>query len=538
MFVPFLSVFALLGSSPCVSGVSCVIVFTFTFPDPNLQAGPSFSVVSKKQRSFIMSNSTSSFVSFPPFVCCLQLESPVWYWLATKLSFPPCLFSLIRWINLDHGIYKTQTHANPNEYMWLWLPSKIPLFTIQTRIPTVESLNDLLKQVTQYHAKKINWEPLDPDFMSFTGSSPDGSADKERRSDTVFESQHSKSNNNSIKKSSSSGSSLDPSEVQGVYNWEFTSSLLFVTSLVTTIGYGHVSPLTQFGKVLAIIFSTIGIPLTLTLLSTLSSLLLRSPIRRFETSLAIVATRLTSKANVLMVRLSHLAIITIIFLIICFFLPAYIFHRLEEGWTYLDSIYYCYISLTTIGLGDFVPASTITNDTDLTYYRIGTVLYLYFGLTLIVLWLALVYRIPQLNLNQILLSTETDNKLKQRETLRILNTCSRVQETPSTSRSSLSKSYGTQNVATPTTPWCHQKHISSLFVPVLPLHFGFAFQKRVKFLFPRREKREIDFQRRDQSRRKTYTCFIKWIVQNRVFVPICVPYHCVSSHPLLLLYSV
>lgn len=232
---------------------------------------------------------------------------------------------------------------------------------------------------------------------------------------------------------------------------EFTSSLLFVTSLVTTIGYGHITPLTQFGKFLAIVFSMIGIPLTLTLLSTLSSLLLRSPVRRFETSLAIIATRLTTKANVLMVRLSHLILLTILLLVICFFLPAVLFHNLEQDWTYLDSVYFCYVSLTTIGLGDYVPAISTPGRADLTYYRVGAVLFLYFGLTFIMLWLALVYRIPQLNLNQILLSTETDNKLKARETLRILNTCTRVQETsPSTSRSSISKSYGTQN--TPTTP--------------------------------------------------------------------------------------
>lgn len=115
-------------------------------------------------------------------------------------------------------------------------------------------------------------------------------------------------------------------------------------------GYGHTVPLSDGGKAFCIIYSVIGIPFTLLFLTAVVQRIVvhvtRRPVLYFHVHWGF------SKQIVAIIHAVLLGFVTIS----CFFfVPAAIFSALEDDWNFLESFYFCFISLSTIGLGDYVP---------------------------------------------------------------------------------------------------------------------------------------------------------------------------------------
>ncbi|XP_037089612.1 potassium channel subfamily K member 1-like isoform X1 [Pollicipes pollicipes] len=175
-------------------------------------------------------------------------------------------------------------------------------------------------------------------------------------------------------------------------NWSFGQSFFFSATVVTTIGYGHVTPLSEGGKIFCVVFALIGIPLTLVILSAfVEKLMVPSTL-----ALQWMNSRLGHLYQPFNIRLFHLALVGLL-IVCCFFLvPAAVFSRVEDGWSFLDSLYYCFISLTTVGLGDYIPGDRPGQEYR-PLYKVAITGYLLVGLVMMMWFLTVFAEIPQLN---------------------------------------------------------------------------------------------------------------------------------------------
>lgn len=184
-------------------------------------------------------------------------------------------------------------------------------------------------------------------------------------------------------------------------NWYFGQSVFFVTTVVTTIGYGHITPVTQSGKIFTIILSLIGIPLTLSVFGAFVDRLLVPTTR----CLNWLSLKMGHSCKRFSIRLLHLIVLLTFTSVFFLVVPASFFNYMEPEWGLFESFYYCFLSLTTTGLGDFTPGESLKlpshSNLYLNAYKIGASVYLFTGIIFTMLTLAVFYDIPQLNVGML-----------------------------------------------------------------------------------------------------------------------------------------
>ncbi|KAM4697110.1 potassium channel subfamily K member 6 [Rhinophrynus dorsalis] len=174
-------------------------------------------------------------------------------------------------------------------------------------------------------------------------------------------------------------------------NWDIASSLFFASTLVTTVGYGYTTPLTDSGKAFCIIYALIGVPFTMLVLSAcvqrLMTIFTYGPVRYFQVFQGYDRRRVTRV---------HFFVLALLMLICFFIIPSAIFSAIEGSWTFLDAFYFCFISLCTIGLGDYVPGEQ-HNQGLRRLYKVSVAFYLFVGLIAMLLVLQTFHKLADVH---------------------------------------------------------------------------------------------------------------------------------------------
>ncbi|NXX98792.1 KCNK3 protein, partial [Centropus bengalensis] len=165
--------------------------------------------------------------------------------------------------------------------------------------------------------------------------------------------------------------------------WKFAGSFYFAITVITTIGYGHAAPSTDGGKVFCMVYALLGIPLTLVMFQSLGE--------RINTFVKYLLHRIKKCLGMRRAEVSMANMVTIGFFscisTLCIGAAAFSYY---EHWSFFHAYYYCFITLTTIGFGDYVALQKDEALQNKPQYVAFSFVYILTGLTVIGAFLNLV----------------------------------------------------------------------------------------------------------------------------------------------------
>ncbi|XP_077346384.1 potassium channel subfamily K member 5 [Lithobates pipiens] len=159
-------------------------------------------------------------------------------------------------------------------------------------------------------------------------------------------------------------------------NWNWANAVIFAATVITTIGYGNIAPKTSPGRLFCIFYGLFGVPLCLTWISALG---------KFFGGRAKRLGQFLTKRGVTLrkAQITCTAIFIVWGVLVHLVIPPFIFMK-TEGWDYIEGLYFSFITITTIGFGDYV-AGVNPKVTYSVLYRYFVEIWIYLGLA----WLSL-----------------------------------------------------------------------------------------------------------------------------------------------------
>ncbi|XP_054727197.1 open rectifier potassium channel protein 1 isoform X1 [Anastrepha obliqua] len=179
------------------------------------------------------------------------------------------------------------------------------------------------------------------------------------------------------------------------YTWTFYHSLFFAFTVCSTVGYGNIYPTTFAGRIIMIFYSIIGIPVNGILFAGLGDYFGRTfqmIYRRYK------KYKMSQDKHYVPPQLGLVTAILIALIPgigIFILLPALVFTYFEK-WSYSISIYFAYVTTTTIGFGDYVPTFGADQPTEFggwfVVYEIFVIFWFIFALGYLVMIMGFITR--------------------------------------------------------------------------------------------------------------------------------------------------
>ncbi|KAM8835697.1 potassium channel subfamily K member 4 isoform 2-T2 [Synchiropus picturatus] len=158
------------------------------------------------------------------------------------------------------------------------------------------------------------------------------------------------------------GAGVDPSVGNSTFvsQWDLASAFFFSGTVITTIGFGNISPKTEGGQLFCIFYALVGIPLFGILLAGVGDHLgtgLRKTVAKIEKLF------LKWRVSPTIVRVISAVLSILLGCLLFVAVPILVFKEVE-GWTFLESAYFVVITLTTVGFGDYVAGDSGVEGSD------------------------------------------------------------------------------------------------------------------------------------------------------------------------------
>ncbi|KAG7176566.1 Potassium channel subfamily K member 16-like [Homarus americanus] len=163
----------------------------------------------------------------------------------------------------------------------------------------------------------------------------------------------------------SEGAGVSPLDTQIHTRWAYTQALFFSATVLTTIGYGNIAPSTVEGRVFCMVYALVGIPLTLSVIADLGDVLASFiPANTFENRLPkyvnslFLSIGLTENVPLRGKLRAVTTVLLILTLLVGFIALGGVLFMWQNNWTFMEGFYFSFITTTTIGFGDLVPATS------------------------------------------------------------------------------------------------------------------------------------------------------------------------------------